>query len=114
MRPAFYICMTLAVMFLAASAYRENYRTQTALREVEGLQREIGHLRERRAILAAEWAWLNRPERLRDLAELNYDRLGLMPLLPEQFARIDEVPFPARPARPPRMPVELVELGTDE
>ncbi len=114
MRPLFYIVSTLAVVLLAAWAYAENFRTQTALRQVETLQGEIGGLRERRAVLAAEWAWLTRPDRLRDLAELNYDRLGLLPLLPEQFARVDEVPFPVDPPEAPLLPVELVRLEADE
>lgn len=111
MRPLFYILSSLVVILLAAWAYQENFRTQTALREVDSLQREIVRLRERRAVLAAEWAWLTRPDRLRDLANLNYDRLGLMPLLPTQFARIDEVPFPDEPRSTPTVPIELVELG---
>lgn len=114
MRPLFYVLSTLAVILLAAWAYQENFRTQTALREVEALQREIGQLRERRTVLAAEWAWLTRPDRLRDLSELNFDRLGLLPLLPSQFARIDEVPFPTEPHEPPVEPIELVDLGADE
>lgn len=114
MRPLFYILSSLAVVLLAAWAYQENFRTQTALRQAESLQREIGRLRERRAILAAEWAWLTRPDRLRDLSDLNYDRLGLMPLLPAQFARIDEVPYPEEPRLAPTMPLELVELGEDQ
>ena len=114
MRPLFYIVSVLLVMLLGAWAYQENVRTQTALREVESLQREIGRLRERRAVLAAEWAWLTRPERLRDLTELNFARLGLMPLLPTQFARIDEVPYPEEPRGSPEMPLEFVELEGDE
>jgi hypothetical protein len=110
MRPLFYVLSSLAVVLLAAWAYQENFRTQTALRNVEALQLEIGRLRERRAVLAAEWAWLTRPERLRELSELNYDRLGLLSLLPTQFARIDEVPFPTEPPVAPALPVELVEL----
>lgn len=114
MRPLFYVISTLAVVLLAAWAYRENFRTQTAIREVETLQREIGLLRERRAVLAAEWAWLTRPERLRELSEVNFGRLGLLPLLPSQFARVDEIPFPEGPLEAPAGPIELVELEADE
>ena len=114
MRPLFYVLSTLAVVLLAAWAYQENFRTQTALRELESLQREIGGLRERHAVLAAEWAWLTRPERLRDLSEINFGRLGLLPLRSSQFARVDEIPFPAEPPEAPAAPIELVELEGDQ
>ena len=92
---AFYIIISgLVVMGLAFWAYNENYRTQKVLREVSSLQRQIGHQREELAVLKAEWAYLNRPERLRDLASINFDRLGLLPFMPEQFGRVDQVSFP--------------------
>ncbi|WP_417269527.1 cell division protein FtsL [Celeribacter sp.] len=92
---AFYIIISgLVVMGLAFWAYNENYRTQQVLREVSSLQRQIGHQREELAVLKAEWAYLNRPERLRDLASINFDRLGLLPFMPEQFGRVDQVSFP--------------------
>lgn len=94
MRSAFYVLATLAVMGLGYWAYVENYKTQHALDEVEDLQREIGAMREKLVVLKAEWAYLNRPDRLRDLAELNYDRLGLLPLMPEQFGKVDQIAFP--------------------
>ena len=90
MRPVFYVATFVAVMTLAFWAYRENYATQRALREVTVLQQEITSLREALSIQHAEWAYLNRPDRLRDLTALNFDRLGLLPLEPEQFGQVDQ------------------------
>ncbi|EAQ11987.1 hypothetical protein BD830_10373 [Maritimibacter alkaliphilus HTCC2654] len=100
MRSAFYVLATLAVMGLGYWAYVENYKTQHALDEVEDLQREIGQMREKLVVLRAEWAYLNRPDRLRDLAEMNYDRLGLLPLMPEQFGKVDQIAYPQEDAFP--------------
>ena len=65
MRSVLYLLTTLAVMALAFWAYRENYRTQAALSEMTAVQRQIANLREDLGVLRAEWAFLNRPERLR-------------------------------------------------
>ncbi|MEL6643984.1 MAG: cell division protein FtsL [Pseudomonadota bacterium] len=90
--------IAMAVMGLAVWAYHQNYQTTAALKETEALQDEIAQLRIRVGVLRAEWAYLNRPERLRDLADLNFDRLGLFALAPEQFGHVDEVAFPGLPA----------------
>jgi hypothetical protein len=88
----------LAVMSLAFWAYQENYTTQAAQSEAEALSREIGELRERLALLEAEWAYLNRPSRLAELADLNFERLGLQPFAPSQFGMVEQVAFPPDPA----------------
>ncbi|MDZ4136214.1 MAG: cell division protein FtsL [Paracoccaceae bacterium] len=104
MRPLLYICSAVSLMALAFWAYHENYATQRALREVAGLQRDIVSLRAALSLQRAEWAYLNRPERLRDLAAINFDRLGLLPLEPEQFGSADQVVYPAPP---PLLPPDL-------
>lgn len=100
MRPIALLLTFLAVMGLAFWAYRENYATQQALKEVSALNAEIADLREALAIQRAEWAYLNRPDRLRELSTINFDRLGLLPLEPTQFGQASQVSYPP-PALPP-------------
>lgn len=97
MRSFFYILSALAVIGLAYWAYHENYRTQAAISHAEQLERQYATARQRLRVLNAEWAYLNRPARLRELADINFDRLGLMPLEAQQFGRIDEVSYPPEP-----------------
>ena len=97
MRMLLYIAGALAVMSLAFWAYRENYATQQALRDRDALERRIDALQDALAIQRAEWAYLNRPDRLRELAALNFDRLGLLPLEPEQLGQAAQVAYPALP-----------------
>ena len=94
MRSIFFLVTGVLVMALAVWAYRQNYETQARLREVDVLRAEIADLRERASVLRAEWAYLNRPERLADLAALNFDRLGLLELRPDHFRRIEQLPYP--------------------
>lgn len=97
MRSCLYILAILAVVGLAFWAYRENYATQAALSETRALRQEIRQAHQRLSVLRAEWAYLNRPDRLRDLAEINFDRLGLLPLHPSQFGHADQISFPPDP-----------------
>ena len=111
MRTLLFMLSALAVIGSGYWAYRENYRTQDALDEVQVLRHEIGTARERLAILRAEWAYLNRPDRLRDLADLNFDKLGLLPLRPDQFGQIDQIAYPAPPELNITMPIEVTTYG---
>ncbi|MCV2871431.1 cell division protein FtsL [Defluviimonas sp. WL0050] len=111
MRSLIVVLAAAAVMALAFWAYRENYRTQAELAEIRDLQREIGQLRESLGVLRAEWAYLNRPDRLRELADINFERLGLLPLDPRQFGGIAEVRYPAVALPPITDPIDTVALG---
>jgi hypothetical protein len=101
MRAVLYVLSFLGLIALGFWAYRENYATQAALKEVETLQRQIVGLREALSVQRAEWAYLNRPDRLRDLATANFDRLGLLPMEPSQFGSAAQVAYP---------PVELPQI----
>ncbi len=95
MRTVLFVLAAGMVIALSVWAYQENYRTQAMIGETERLQREIGEARARLAVLKAEWAYLNRPDRLRDLAEINYSDLQLLPLRPNQFGRVEQVVYPS-------------------
>ena len=99
MKSVLYLLTTLIVMGLAFWAYRENYRTQAAITEMSNVQRQIGGLREDLGVLRAEWAYLNRPDRLRELVNLNFSRLKLVPFTADQFVDVGQVAFPA-PVQP--------------
>lgn len=103
MRNLFHFLAIAVVVALAFWAYDENYRTQAALDEVQDLHRQIGQARSRLGVLNAEWAYLNRPDRLRALVDMNYERLELLDLSAEQFGRIDQVPYP------PQVPLQLTD-----
>ena len=92
-----YILTAMAVFGLALWAYRGNYATQEVLKSTSQLQRDIGRAKVRLGVLRAEWAYLNRPNRLLELSDINFDRLGLLSLRPDQFGRVDEVAYPADP-----------------
>lgn len=111
MRGLMYVMSALAVIGLAFWAYQENYRTQQALREVRSLHAQIGAAHARLGVLRAEWAYLNRPDRLHDLADLNFDRLGLLPFMPEAFGSVDSVAYPPVPDLPDLSLIELSSAG---
>lgn len=114
MRMLLYILTAFGVIGLAFWAYRENYKTQAALDELQALQQDVGETYTRLKMLRAEWAYLNRPDRLRELADLNFDTLGLLPLRADQFGRVDEVAFPPEDPLPITNPIEVMSRTTIE
>jgi len=105
MRPIFYVAGVGAVIGFAVWAYQQNYATQDALKELDRLNGMIAVEREKLAMLRAEWAYLNRPDRLSELVAMNFDRLKLLPMSYDSFGKVEQVAFPEMamadlPARP--------------
>lgn len=100
MRAVLVVFAAFAVMGLAIWAYQTSQATQEARAEWRALRSEIRSLSEALAVQRAEWAYLNSPHRLRQLAEINFPRLGLLPMEGVQFGQIDEVPYPMLLAAP--------------
>ncbi|MEM7441602.1 MAG: cell division protein FtsL [Pseudomonadota bacterium] len=94
MKTLFYAMCAALVVGVAYWAYKENYRTQASLRRVADLQSAIAAEREAISVLSAEWAYLNRPNRLRELVDMNFVDLGLLPLMPQHFADVELVAYP--------------------
>ena len=113
MRGVLFALAAMIVMGLGYWAYKENYRTQEALRIATSLQREIGSSRETLSVLQAEWAYLNRPERLRDLAALNFEQLQLLPISAEHFGAVSQVAYPRAEVDLPIAGVPIDVIGLD-
>ncbi|MCY4207930.1 MAG: cell division protein FtsL [Roseovarius sp.] len=93
MRNLFFLSLFILVLGLAHWAYQENYKTQKARERAESVQRQISLARDRLRILNAEWAYLNRPERLKALISMTHKNPGLYPLIAESYGEIKDVPF---------------------
>jgi cell division protein FtsL len=92
-----YLSASVLVVVCATWAYRVNYATQEALNRVDDLRAEIAAEREALAVLRAEWAYLNRPDRLRALVTKFNDALGLEDLVPQHFGEAAMVAYPPPP-----------------
>lgn len=84
--------MTLLSMLAAAGAglylYQVKHSVAELDRELRSINRQTEQARERTQILRAEWALLNEPERLLEVAQ-RY--LPLQPMAPTQFVRLSDL-----------------------
>ena len=107
----------VAVVASAAWAYHVNYRTKLALGRVDDLRSQIAAEREGSEVLRVEWAFLNAPDRLARLVELNNDWLKLVPMGVQGFDEVAAVPYPPRNPAPddaiPEFGVEPVFVVTE-
>ena len=100
MRSFIYTITFASLVGLAFWAYQENIKTKSAIAYTKQLQKEIGIVRARLSMLRAEWAYLNRPDRLTELVDLNFARLHLVPLRASNFAKVNEIDFLSDPDLP--------------
>lgn len=79
------VCFAIAAFGL----YLVKYTVQDVQRDVTTLQADLNQERESLHLLNAEWAYLNRPERLRELADKHLD---LAPLDSRQIQDVGVLP----------------------
>ena len=72
-------------------AYKINYDSRAADQRVKMLEKSILSANKQFKILNAEWAHLNRPDRLRKLAEYYFSELRLTPIKPDDFISLSDV-----------------------
>jgi len=94
MRYSVYSILLFVLAFSAVWAYRINYDTREVISQIQVIRAKISFEEEKLSMLEGEWAYLNRPDRLRDLADINFDRLGLLPFRADQYGHLDEVAYP--------------------
>lgn len=91
--------LTLAAVGLAigaaATLYQVKYEVRLLEREARELHRNVARERQSIQVLEAEWAFLNQPSRIQDLAERYLD---LKPLKPSQISTVERLPL--RPVNP--------------
>lgn len=92
MRIFIHITGVILIALAGYFSYMQTYDTREALQRVQVLQNQITQEQEAVNILKGEWAYLNRPDRLRDLVELNFAQLQLVPIAVNHLAGLQDFP----------------------
>lgn len=95
-----HIVVLAALVLAAADVYKIKYESTLQAERVAKLRTELRREQDAIANLRAEWAKLDRPDRIQELANRH---LGLKPLETRQFDTLDRLP---------ERPVDLVPPGT--
>ncbi|WP_372421948.1 cell division protein FtsL [Salinarimonas chemoclinalis] len=91
----------------AVWAYSIKYETIRQTEELTRLERAIAREREMIAVLRAEWAFLNRPDRVETLADAHLPEI--VPFTVEHLARFEDLP--ERPPAADAIGAKLEALG---
>jgi cell division protein FtsL len=87
----FWVCLAVTVGF---GLFHVKYKVQALEEDLRQLNAAITEEQEQLHVLAAEWAHLNRPDRLEALARKHTE---LVPAKPEQIGTVTAIPFPEPP-----------------
>lgn len=93
MRILIYITGIAAFLILAGMSYSQNYATRDVLAEIDTLRDTIKAKQKQLRALEDEWAYLNRPERIKALAVVTYPHIMLMRQLPGPPQDFNDIPF---------------------
>lgn len=100
--------MIIAALILATSlVYKIKFDSALQAEKVDKLRGELRHERDAIAALRAEWARLDTPSRIQNLAERFLP--NLQPAKPTQFTDFDHLP--PRPLVPPMPPANSNAVG---
>jgi len=84
--------MWIVVLSVSSFAlYKVKFQVQTLRSQIAEASRELERERESLNVVAAEWAYLNRPDRLQKLADTY---LTTQAVTVEQIADVQSIPFP--------------------
>ena len=95
-----HIVVLVALVLAAADVYKIKYESTLEAERVAKLRTELRREQDLIASLRAEWARLDRPDRLQELAQRH---LALKPLETRQYDTLDKLP---------ERPAQLVPPGT--
>ncbi len=94
MIPRFSTLFWMCVIAVASSGlYMVKYRVLSIQKEIAQIEDQLQDERENLRVSSAEWAYLNRPERLQALAN---KYLQLAPMQGQQMADIETLPYPGQ------------------
>lgn len=97
MRLLLYFAGILSLLTLAALSYSQNYATREILSEIDRTKTTIRAKQQQLRALEDEWAYLNRPDRIKALAVLNYSHIQLSRQFPQAPQSISDLPFQPDP-----------------
>jgi hypothetical protein len=81
----------LVIVVAAFLLYRVKYDVQRVRIDIAKTMHELEQERESLDVVTAEWAYLNRPDRLQRLAEKHFNAQSLRV---SQVAEVEAIPFP--------------------
>ena len=101
------ILVICTLVLAAAAVYKIKFDSTLQSARVGKLSTELRRERDAIAVLKAEWAKLDTPERIQGLADRH---LALQPIKPTQFTDFDRLP-PRPPSLPPAEPLVGAQGG---